>query len=303
MKFCTACGHQLPAGAKFCTRCGKAAAPVLAPIRDEYSSYFVADQQTAPPAIATAPAAPTSTPPWAGKSSKATLIVLLGLIFVGLLSAGAIWYVKQRVGDTSPDGAAASSAVRPDAASTGAPMGNSPASTNAPGSTQPSDSVTSSASSETSTEPNVTTVTESAPSASPSSVTDDATALTELRALRTTGIGSASLDGTWSAQIASQYVGVTDKTLQPTPFTAADILNLHRRLATDPRFVGQQVVMLKQNDFGKFVESSKEIWITMVLIAKPTSAEVISWCESAFGLSGKALENSCLPRQMVPLHR
>lgn len=303
MKFCTACGNQFPTGAKFCTGCGKAAAPVPAPIRDEYSSYFVADQQTAPRAVAAAPAAQTVPAPGEGKSSKATLIVLLGLIVVGLLSAGAIWYVKQHVGETPPDGAAASSAVRQDAASTGAPMGNSPASTNAPGSTQPSDSITSSASSVTSTEPDVTTTTENASSASPSSVTDDATALTELRSLRTTGIGSTSLDGTWAAQIAIQYIGVTDKTLQPTPFTAADILNLHRRLATDPRFAGEQVVMLKQNDFGKFVEPSKEIWITMVLIAKPTSAEVISWCESAFGLSGKALENSCLPRQMVPLHR
>lgn len=148
-----------------------------------------------------------------------------------------------------------------------------------------------------------TTSTESSTDSPTSSgPTDEAAAVSDLDSLASSDLSSTNLDGSWAAQISSQFVGVTDTTIQPGPFSAVDIYNLHERLRVDSRFAGSPVVLLKQNDFGQIVPNSRDIWITLVLINASSSDDVDQWCSSHFAETGTALLNVCVPRQMVPPH-
>ncbi|MBD2758116.1 hypothetical protein IEE94_01130 [Yimella sp. cx-573] len=223
------------------------------------------------------------------------MIVLVSVLVLGMLSIGGLWILRNR-GESPPKDARQPAPVLVE--STSPPPSTSTTATSTAATSTTTATVTTTVSGSESASPG-----SAEPSGSSSVATDEATATSQLGSLRTSGIAATNLDGTWSAQIASQYVGVEDHQLQPEPFTAVDILNLHRRLVADSRFAGRPVVMLKQNDFGKYGKTDKEIWITMVLLGHSSKDDVQSWCESTFGMTGEPLKNFCLPRQMKPLYR
>jgi hypothetical protein len=114
-----------------------------------------------------------------------------------------------------------------------------------------------------------------------------------------------TLAGQWVAQLSSKYVGVRDP-LQQTEtgshsFFAVDILAEHQNLRSG---YGDQfeVVLLRGQDFGSGLTYHGEtLWYTFLLGNFKSRSAVKSFCRSTFpGLTGRDLENRCLPRTLRP---
>ncbi|WP_211841740.1 hypothetical protein [Rudaeicoccus suwonensis] len=134
---------------------------------------------------------------------------------------------------------------------------------------------------------------------SASDALSDAEALAQLQSDRSTDLAEISLDGDWDAQVASQYVGVVDSSIQPGPMSATDILNYSNSFADNPSY-GSLVRVVAQNDFGQISSDPRQVWITLVDLQATTESAVQSWCEANFPQRGTALEEKCVPRQMLP---
>lgn len=133
--------------------------------------------------------------------------------------------------------------------------------------------------------------------------TTDAQAQARLASERTSDMSSVPLDGTWAAQVASQYVGVTDPEINGgSPMSLLDIWRHHEQLRNDPRFSGRRVVLVKQNDFGKIYRNKPEIWITLVLLGANERASALQWCASAYSTDVESAKKVCAARQMDPPH-
>jgi hypothetical protein len=107
------------------------------------------------------------------------------------------------------------------------------------------------------------------------------------------------------AQLSSKYVGVRDP-LQKTEsgshrFFAVDIFAEHQDLRG--RYGSQfEVRLLRGQDFGSGLTYNGEtLWYTFLLGDFESRSAVKSFCRSAFpGLTGRHLENRCLPRTLRP---
>lgn len=120
-----------------------------------------------------------------------------------------------------------------------------------------------------------------------------------LESWRDKGLMDLSLDGHWVAQLSSKYDGVIDNTQTAADgdhtFSLSDIAAEHEALR---RRFGSDVVLVAGDDFGKKSNTPATVWITVYDPGTFSSqADVQAWCRSAFSpLTGKALENVCLPR-------
>ena len=113
-----ACGALIPAGARFCSKCGADQTPVAAP-----ASFA----PTPPPASAAAPDVPnfSATTPPAAKPMGTWIAV--GVAVVALIAAGAWWFRSSSQGTVGPDQPAAASAPILLGRSTCGPTGSCPA--------------------------------------------------------------------------------------------------------------------------------------------------------------------------------
>jgi hypothetical protein len=130
-------------------------------------------------------------------------------------------------------------------------------------------------------------------------------ALEELARLRDESLQLVTLDGRYTAQLASKSVGIVDP-YQTTAsgshtFQAADILAEHQELR-DATTDGATVVLLLSTDFGKRqLYRGRPLWVTFALGDFPTGAAVTRWCAARFSdLTGKELLNQCAVRKLEP---
>jgi hypothetical protein len=151
----------------------------------------------------------------------------------------------------------------------------------------------------------VSPTTSPSPSASPR--LSDAQAFAQLQRLRRAGLAAVVLDRRWVAQLASKAVGTTDPRQTTTTgshtFQAPDILEeIQRVTATFHRKA--RIVVLLTTDYGKreLSESGQPYWVTFAVRPFRGEQDVVNWCTHQFPrLSGKALENRCAARQLLPL--
>lgn len=145
------------------------------------------------------------------------------------------------------------------------------------------------------------TATTTAPAAD-AEPTTDGEALTRLSSQRSSDMSSVPLDGTWVAQVASQYVGVTDPTINNgAPMSLLDIWKHHQQMRNDPRFSGRRMVLVKQDDFGK-IYRKQETWITLVLLGANDRKSALQWCANAFSTDIESAKKVCVARQLDPPH-
>lgn len=289
MKYCTQCGHQSSPQVKFCTNCGAPLAQQSAPL-----NVFPHQQATG------ATPAAGSTPPKKKGGALAPLLVI-GVALLALAVVAATMFFNRDEGNKQADPVTPPTPV---------------ASQSAPSPTTPEQSAEASAStpdgsaSGTATESDASGTGSGEASATPSSSTpiwaakptSNAQALDILGQARNKDVAEVDLNGKWAAQVASQYVGVKDSSLQPGPMDADDILRYHQQWRTDSRTQGHDVILLKENDFGKIERDKNVIWMTMVLLQAGSRSSVEQWCASAFSMTVADAKKVCVARQMVPAH-
>lgn len=274
MRFCTHCGSPAEHGTKFCTTCGTATEPErpLTPDRQQ-----PVDVQ----------------PPVKPKSGLLAPLLVLGAAVLALAVVGTALLLSRGATDSEdavpgPSGVSATSAAPPTPTSS-SPPSTSAAATSA--STYPSTIPTTTAASTSSPAP---TDGDGLAALTPSS---DAEALNILNRVRVAD-SPRTPDDSWVAQVASQYKGVEDRSIQPGPMSMSDVLRHHRQLRQDPRFAGSTVILVKADDFGKRKKREHEIWVTLVLLNKSSGESVKTWCANTFpNLTGDALRNACYERQ------
>lgn len=147
--------------------------------------------------------------------------------------------------------------------------------------------------------PTPTTPPTSPPTSTP--VDPDVASLAQLGMLRTGDLANTAIDSSFGAQVASQFVGVTDRSIQSGPLSATDILRVSQGFRDNPSY-GSDVRLFLQNDFGKIVKRETPVWITIVDLKMGSAAEVKAWCQANFSGTPQEIKNSCLPRQLVPPH-
>lgn len=243
---------------------------------------------TSQPTVLTGSAGAGSTPaPATGKNSRAMQVVLAAVAAVALVAAGALGV--RALSGSDGDSAAASRPAPQTAAQTETSDDES----------TPENSTSSGTSGMSSSSTAGPTDGDSLARIEP---TDDAHAQSILSKTRAADRKTSPLNGKWVAQVASQYVGVTDDSVQPTPMTLPDILRHHRDWRTDPRVGDAKVILVKENDFGQIEHGKPEIWITLIMIEKPTAQDGRDWCVSAFSMSEAESRKVCAVRQFVPAH-
>ncbi|YAL83358.1 zinc-ribbon domain-containing protein [Dermacoccaceae bacterium W4C1] len=290
MKYCTQCGQQSSPEVKFCTNCG-------APLTQQSAPLNVFPQQQATGAT---PAAGSTPPKKKGGGALAPLLVI-GVALLALAVVAATMFFNRDEGDEQADPVTPPSPV----ASQSAPSPTTPEQ-----SAEASSSTPDSSASGTPTDSNASGTESGDASAAPSSSTpiwaakptSNAQALDILNKARNKDVGEVDLNGKWAAQVASQDVGAEDESLQPGPMDADDILRYHQQWRTDPRTQGREVILLKENDFGKIERDKNVIWMTMVLLQAGSRSSVEQWCASTFSMTVADAKNVCKARQMVPAH-
>lgn len=151
-----------------------------------------------------------------------------------------------------------------------------------------------------------TTSTTTAPAST--TTTDPAAAAGQsLAAARARSLNGLSKNGRWVLQLASKADGTTDPR-QTTAngshtFHLPDIVAQFDQLSTGATAAGMTPLVLLASDFGTTQSpGSNALW---VLLADPGGltdrAAAVSACQRLFPtLTGKDLDNSCLPRTLVP---
>ena len=131
-------------------------------------------------------------------------------------------------------------------------------------------------------------------------------ALAELGRLSGEGRAQVTFRGQFAAQLASKYPGIVDP-MQTTAsgshtFTAADILDEHRRLNADHAGPDHPVILLKSTDYGKRQKVGTHfLWVTFAIGDFPDRQSVLTWCATQFAtLTGDERENQCAVRRLDP---
>ncbi|MDY7083596.1 MAG: hypothetical protein SYR96_00680 [Actinomycetota bacterium] len=141
--------------------------------------------------------------------------------------------------------------------------------------------------------------------AAPVEGTEEA-ALAELEDLAAQGLTQVSFRGQYAAQIASKHPGIHDK-LQTTAtgshtFTAADIRDEHRRLASAHSSPEHPVILLRSTDYGKRQQvNGRHLWVTFAIGDFPDRQSVLDWCDNQFAeLTADERANQCAARKLNP---
>ncbi|GID31991.1 hypothetical protein [Paractinoplanes brasiliensis] len=131
-------------------------------------------------------------------------------------------------------------------------------------------------------------------------------ALAELEELAAQGLTQVSFRGQYAAQIASKYPGIHDK-LQTTAagshtFTAADIRDEHRQLASAHSSPEHPVILLRSTDYGKRQQvNGRHLWVTFAIGDFPDRQSVLDWCDNQFAeLTADERANQCAVRKLNP---
>lgn len=132
-------------------------------------------------------------------------------------------------------------------------------------------------------------------------VDPDVASLATLSALRSQDRARTPLDSSYVAQVASQFVGVVDPTIQSDPMTITDILRVSQGFRSNPSY-GSEVKLFKQGDFGKIVPRSSPIWITIVALEMGSADDVKAWCLSNFSGTAEDVAKQCIPRKLTSPH-
>ena len=151
-----------------------------------------------------------------------------------------------------------------------------------------------------------TAVDPAAPPAEATSASSAQAALAELGRLSGEGRAQVTFRGQFAAQLASKYPGIVDP-MQTTAsgshtFTAADILDEHRRLNADHAGPDHPVILLKSTDYGKRQKVGTHfLWVTFAIGDFPDRQSVLTWCATQFAtLTGDERENQCAVRRLDP---
>lgn len=116
-----------------------------------------------------------------------------------------------------------------------------------------------------------------------------------------------STDNRWVVVLASKSDGITDP-LQTTrsgshQFRLADILAEHEALRSQPDIAGD-VLLVQGTDFGKRqTRDGKPLWMTLYDGGFTSEDDAADFCLFFYpNLSGDALKNRCIARQLTPPH-
>lgn len=133
----------------------------------------------------------------------------------------------------------------------------------------------------------------------------EADALAKLTARAAQDAARTTKQGQWMAQLASKYVGATDKYQVNSEgshtFGAVHILAEYETLAA--KMSGENLVLLDSRTYGKrHSHNGQALWVVAVVKSSFTDeASVKSWCARQFSnLSGAELNNSCMPNVLNP---
>lgn len=124
----------------------------------------------------------------------------------------------------------------------------------------------------------------------------------QLELLRGDSLQRTAIDGHWVAVLSAKRPGITDKTQVAqngsNTFYFTDILVFHQQL--ESRFPSDSILMLRRSDWGKQTGGS-DLWFTIADPGFGSKQAAEQWCSASFpGLTGKALENVCTPRELRP---
>lgn len=244
-------------------------------------------------------AEPAYAPQQPGASSK-VLYGILGVLAACFVALG-VWWATGR-GDR-PNEAVVAPTNPPVTTSAATP---STAATSSTRTTQASPSRTSASNPPPSSGGSATQGTATAsPSPSGPAAEQARASLAALQAARDGSRQQVTLDGHWAAQLASKYDGIVDP-LQTTAsgshtFAYPDILTEYQQLRAAH---GDSVIVLHGTDFGRQVQRSKPVFVTLYDGGFSSSAQAQAWCARAFpGVTGKALANKCVPRSLRTPYR
>lgn len=149
------------------------------------------------------------------------------------------------------------------------------------------------------------------PTPTPTPSVDSRTqALNGLNDARNQSLKNLTLDGRWVLQLDSKYEGVTDP-MQTTSsgshtFQLPDIYSEYQENTKYAASHGiSNILLLKGSDFGKQIfQLPEDTWVTIADPGNISSYDAgLAVCSSLYpNLSGDALLNSCLPRQLSQPH-
>ena len=300
---CTKCG--LPLDSPVCPRCGQAhsapghpaptnpaSGPPRAPTSFEaprpeaYSTPGAAWGGTSAAHAAPPPMDP-GPPPRSGGNGR--IIATVALSVVALLGLGAVaWSFLGNPGDTATQVAT----ITPEA--TVVP----PTPTPEPPPVEPSVAETTIPSTTAAAETSAPVVTEDVEA----DIQEAARA--RLEELRDESMPQLKLDGHWVAVLSTKKSGIEDKSQTAKNgshvFYDDDILALHEDLAD--RFNGNaNVLLVRTSDFGKQRASGDVFWRTIVDRGFFDEEQAAEWCNSHFTGTTQEINNSCLPKPVVPV--
>jgi hypothetical protein len=209
----------------------------------------------------------------------------LTLFVVGLAGGGSVAWIRHD----------RSEAAEQPSATSGATLGSTPSASPGEPPTGPSSTIVRSPSPTPSASPK--------PSP-PSKAQRERQAYADLLQLAAKDLRRTKFSGEWVAQLSSKYVGVKDPRQRTASgshrFGAVDILAEHRALRD--RFDGTyRVRLLRGQDWGAHTTrpDGATFWYTLVIGRFDSRADVNAFCRRAFpDMSGKDLENQCVPRTL-----
>jgi len=252
---------------------------------DQNTPGWLLSPAASPGLTASVPAPAPAQSESSARRSKIPVIVA-GVLILGLAAGGGIGWAVSRSGNSSVS-----------------TLGTEPARGDQAGidqaTTEPASPSLASASPEITFSPSPTPST-------PSRAQLQREAVQTMEQLADEGLADHELDRQWVAQIASKWVGIRDP-LQLTrsgshTFAATDVLAEHLALKNGDNF-GAEVFLLRGTDFGTGGRSDgKLVWTTFADGGFSSRQEAQDWCELRFPqLTGRHLENQCLPNRLRPL--
>lgn len=125
----------------------------------------------------------------------------------------------------------------------------------------------------------------------------------QLEQVRADDMANITLDGRWVAVLSTKKSGTTDpgqtaKNGSHT-FYEDDILALHDDLAAY-FWEDANVLLVKSSDFGRQPTSGEVFWRSIADRAFTSKDDVAAWCAQHYSGTAEEIENSCLPRELLP---
>lgn len=277
MTFCAQCGQPVDGG-QFCGNCGaQQERPPAVPVSEAPTG--MAPMYAPPQGESGYPGASPQQSPSPGpkkrQGNRIPVIITVIALAIAVGGGGALFYLN-RDGGSDQQQAANTPMVDP----TGDPTTPSPTSTT-----------------QTSTSPTT--------SASPTSPTSEKQAVSMLNKLAGQGEKQVPIDNKYLISLSLKWVGITDDSQQPGPFSAMDIWNHFQTIIDDPKYRGE-VKIVRDGHFGNQISAGKggrgRAWVAVIDPNLPTEKAGFAWCKSNFTERGEALNNVCYPRKASPPH-